>query len=316
MQIRQNLIVTARALAAAVVIVAIIGQPWTVQAAEAPCVADPERPSVRPVAPAAIAADLTEPFRYVPAEDDRAALLAEVASVVSEQAADGDAESCYLEKPARIASRVDFLSPFEFLVVTTFDQEPARRDALLDLYPSDPRGAIKQLGDAFPSPRAQATLTAFAYYDLATDRIRVNAAKVPPEQLRRVLVHEFWHAMPRARTWTERDGRTLRASGFWLQEQRAGRRDWMPFEDRRGLPYASYLLDEAMATYMETRHAGPSPFARHDLDEVRRFLERLMDVAGSDTVMRSYLESRPYELGALVEAHRSSFPDLEIAARP
>ena len=41
-----------------------------------------------------------------------------------------------------------------------------------------------------------------------------------------------------------------------------------------------------------------------------------MDVAGSDTVMRSYLESRPYELGVLVEAHRSSFPDLEIVARP
>ena len=195
--------VTVRALVAAVVIVAIVGQPSTVRAAEAPCVADPERPATRPVAPAAVAADLAEPFRYVPAGDDRAALLAEVASVVSEQAADGDAEPCYLEKPARIASRVDFLSPFEFLVLTVFDQEPARRDALLDLYPSDPRGAIKQLGETFPSPRAQATLTAFAYYDVDTDRIRVNAAKVPPEQLRRVLVHEFWHAMPRARTWTE-----------------------------------------------------------------------------------------------------------------
>jgi hypothetical protein len=316
MQIQPSMIVTVRALAAAAVIVAIVGQPSTVQAAEAPCVADPERPAVRPVAPAAVAADLAEPFRYVPSEDDRAALLAEVASVVSEQAADGDAEPCYLEKPARIASRVDFLSPFEFLVVTMFDQEPARRDALLDLYPSDPRGAVKQLGEAFPSPRAQATLTTFAYYDLATDRIRVNAAKVPPEQLRRVLVHEFWHAMPLARTWTERDGRTLRASGFWLQERRAGRRVWMPVEDRRGLPYASYLMDEAMATYMETRYAGPSPFVRHDLEQARQFLERLMDVAGSGTVLRSYLESRPYELGALVEAHRSSFPDLEIVARP
>ena len=159
-------------------------------------------------------------------------------------------------------------------------------------------------------------MAAFAYYDVNSDRIRVNTARVPTEQLRRVLVHEFWHAMPRARTWTEPDGRTLRASGFWLQEQRVGRRIWVPVEDRRGLPYASYLLDEAMATLMETRYAGPSQFARNDLQEVLGFLGRLMGVAGQGTVVRQYLESRPYELGALTEAHRSSFPDLEVVARP
>lgn len=285
-------------------------------AAAAPCDVDPERPFTRPVARAELAADLADPFKYVPTSTDRAALLADVAEVVRTQAAEVSADPCYLDKPARIAARVDFLSPFEFLVVTMFDQEPERRDALLDQYAADPRGAIKQLGEAFPSTRAQSTLAAFAYYDVNSDRIRVNAARVPPEDLRRVLVHEFWHAMPRARTWTEPDGRTLRANGFWLQEQRVGPRLWIPVEDRRGLPYASYLLDEAMATLMETRYAGPSRFARRDVLDVQAFLGRLMVLAGSPAVVRPFLESRPYELGTLAEVHRDSFPELEVVARP
>lgn len=303
-------------IAALATVLLAFAQPSTAYAAGAPCDSEPEQAAARPVAQPAVAADLSDPFKYVPVQIDQPALLAEVAQVVRAQAAEGAADPCYHEKPARIAARVDFLSPFEFLVYSMFDQEPAKRDALLDQYGSDPRGAIKQLGEAFPSTRAQATLAAFAYYDVTSDRIRVNAAKVPPEHLRRVLVHEFWHAMPRMRTWTEPDGRTLRASGFWLQEQRAGRRLWVPVEDRRGLPYASYLLDEAMATLMETRYAGPSQFSRRELEDVQRFLDRLIGVAGSGAVLREYLESRPYELGALTEAHRSSFPELEIVARP
>jgi hypothetical protein len=303
-------------LATLVLALVMIARPPTAVAAAAPCDIDPERPAARAVAPAEVAADLSEPFTYVPAKIDRAAVLADVVAVVRAQAAEGNADPCYLEKPARIAGRVDFLSPFEFLVVTLFDQETERRDALLDRYAVDPRGAIKALGEAFPSTRAQATMTAFAYYDVNSDRIRVNTARVPADQLRRVLIHEFWHAMPRARTWTEADGRTLRASGFWLQEQRHGRRIWIPVEDRRGLPYASYLLDEAMATLMEIKYAGPSPYARGDLLEVTGFLGRLMGVAGSDAVVRPYLESQPYELGALTEAHHASFPELEIVARP
>lgn len=304
------------ALAALVVALAMILRPSAAGAAAAPCDVDPEWPAARAVAPAEVAADLSEPFKYGPAQVDRAAVLADVVAVVRSQAAEGSADPCFLEKPTRIAGRVDFLSPFEFLVVTMFDHEPERRDALLDQYATDPRGAIKGLGEAFPSTRAQATMTAFAYYDVTSDRIRVNMARVPPDQIRRVLVHEFWHAMPRARTWTEPDGRTLRASGFWLQEQRQGRRVWIPVEDRRGLPYASYLLDEAMATLMETKYAGPSPYARADLLEVTGFLGRLMGVAGSDAVFRQYLESRPYELGALTVAHHDSFPELQVVARP
>jgi len=317
--LKQNLrilTVAVRLLPVLVAVLAVWSQPTVAKAAAAPCEVDPERQPVRAVAPAGVAANLSEPFTYVPAEIDRATLLADVAGAVRSQAAEGSADPCYLEKPARIAARVDFLSPFEFLVVSIFDQDPAKRDALLDQYATDPQGAIKGLGEAFPSTRAQATMTALAYYDLSSDRIRVNAARVPPEQLRRVLVHEFWHAMPRARTWTEPDGRTLRASGFWIQERRVGRRAWIPVEDRRGLPYASYLLDEAMAGLMETRYAGPSSFARGDLLEVQQFLGRLMGLAGNEAVVRPYLDSRPYEIGALAEAHRSSFPELEVVARP
>jgi hypothetical protein len=305
-----------RTLAVLLLAAALMVPPSAAWAAAAPCDVDPERPATRPVAPAGIAADLGEPFKYVPPATDRAALLTEVVEVVRAQAVEASADQCYLDKPARIAARVDFLSPFEFLVVTIFDQDPERRDALLDQYARDPRAAIKQLGEAFPSTRAQATMAAYAYYDVNSDRIRVNAARVPPEDLRRVLVHEFWHAMPRARTWIEPDGKTRRASGFWLQEQRTGPRLWIPVEDRRGLPYASYLLDEAMATLMETRYAGPSRFARGDVVEVQRFLGKMMDLVGSAAVLRPFLESRPYELGALAEAHRDSFPELEIVARP
>jgi len=305
-----------RVLVTVTVILGLAGQPTTARAAVAPCDVDPERPAAHAVAPAAIAADLSEPFKYAPADLDQAAVLADVAAVVQAQATEAQADGCFLEKPARIASRVDFLSPFEFLVVSIFDQEPERRDALLDQYATDPRGAIKGLGEAFPTPRAQAAMTAFAYYDVNSDRIRVNTARVPQDMLRRVLVHEFWHAMPHSRIWTEVDGRTIRASGFWLQEQRAGKRLWIPVEDRRGLPYASYLMDEAMATYMETKYAGPSQFARADLQEVQRFIGRLIGVAGNQTVMQQYLDSRPYEIGELAEAHRSSFPELDIVARP
>jgi hypothetical protein len=280
------------------------------------CDSEPEQPAVRPVAPAAVAAALTEPFAYAPNVQEQRTVVADVVQAVSRQAADLDLDGCYREKPQRIASRVDFLSPYEFLVVSMFDQEPARRDALLDQYAVDSKGAIKALGEAYPSTRAQAVLASYAYFDLASARIRVNAAKVPPAEIRRVLVHEFWHAMPQARTWTVADGRTLRASGFWLQEQRAGRRTWVPLEDRRGLPYASYLLDEAMATLMETRYAGPSRFARPDLQEVQGFLDRLIGVAGTGAVMSDFLGSQPYELGALAEAHRASFPELEPVARP
>ena len=296
-------------------LVASAPMPASVLAAPA-CTTTPERPTNRAVAPAAVAAGLSAPFAYQPDASEQAAALAEARRVVGRQAAELGVEACYREKPAEIAGRVDFLSPYEFLVYTTFDQDPQKRDALLDQYLTDPRGAIKGLGEVFPSTRAQATLATYAYYDLNSDRIRVNAAQVPPAELRRVLVHEFWHAMPRARSWSEADGKTLRASGFWLQEQLAGRRMWIPVEDRRGLPYASYLLDEAMATLMETRYAGPSKHARPELTEVQGYLDKLMSVASRDDVLRAYLGSQPDALVQITQSHRSQFPELEVLARP
>jgi hypothetical protein len=308
-----------RAIAASIALAALLfvtGPAPGALAVALPCDSDAEQPVTRPVAPASVAAGLQEPFSYAGPPADREAILADVAAVVAKQASELDADACFQQKPAVLAARIDFLSPFEFLAFSLYDLEPARRDALLDQYAIDPRGAIKTLGNAFPSTRTQAILASYAYFDVSSGRIRVNASKVPPDEIRRVLVHEMWHAMPVARTWTEGGSRTLRASGFWLQEQTGGRRLWVPVEERRGLPYASYLLDEGMASLMETRYAGPSRFARADLETVQRYLSRLIDVAGPSEVARQYLGSRPEGLVPLTETHRASFPDLEPVARP
>jgi hypothetical protein len=159
-------------------------------------------------------------------------------------------------------------------------------------------------------------LATYAYYDLDADRIFVNVAQVPQAELRRVLVHESWHAMPRLSTWTDQSGTPLRASGFWSQEHRAGPRAWLPVEDRGDLPYEPYLLNEGMATLMETRYAGPSRFAQKDVVQVQQFLAHLMEVAGPRDVMRSYLESKPDGLVAVVNAHRESLPELQPLAHP
>jgi hypothetical protein len=234
---------------------------------------------------------------------------------VRAQAVEVGADACYLEKVTSIAENVTFLSPFEFLTICLYDQDPPRRDALLDRYLSDPTGAVRDLAPLATSPRAQMTLSTYAYYNLESDRVLVNAAHVPAADLRRVLVHEAWHALPRVNRWNE-GGTTRRRTGFWTQEWRAGSNMWLPVEGRGDLPYEAYLLNEATATLMETRYAGPSRFAAKDVDQVRRFLEHLMQVGGPDDVMRPYLASQPAGLVALVDQHRASLPELQPVAHP
>jgi hypothetical protein len=292
-----------------------ISQPLPIVAADI-CAGPVLSAPARPIAPAAASVDLPAPFGYRPDSTDRAAVLANVAAVVRGQAEDLGAAGCYLGKPAAIAERVDFLSPYEFLVVTMYEQDHAHRDSLLDQYASDPRGAIQALAEHYPSNRAQSIMMNYAYFDIGSDRIRVNAARVPAADVRRVLVHEFWHAMPDTRVWREGADRTVRANGFWLQERRGNVPVWLPVDEQGGLPYQSYLLDEAMATMMETRYAGPSPMARREVDEVQAYLSRLMTLAGPADVLGSYLASEPHELEVLTEEHRASISAVEPLARP
>jgi len=271
---------------------------------------------MHPIAPAALAADLPQPFGYQPAGLDQAAVLREVADVVQRQAEDVGADPCFQQKASAIAQRIDFLSPFEFLVMSYYEQDPARRDALLDRYATDPHGAIADVAQIAPTPRAQMLMATYAYYSVESDHILVNVARVPPSELRRVLVHESWHSMPRTRTWTDTGGVGTRVSGFWTQERRAATRVWVPTEDRDELPFEPYLLNEGMATLMEVRYAGPSRFAQKDVEEVRMFLEHVMAVSGSDDVIRTYLDSQPDAFVAVVDAHRNSLPELEALAHP
>jgi hypothetical protein len=280
------------------------------------CRGNPNPIATRPVAPVANAANLAAPFGYQPADLDRAAVLRDVTDAVEQQAAALGIDACYQQKIPDIAQRTDFLSPAEFLIVSLYPRDTARRDALLDRYATDPHGVVADLAPTAPTPRAQMILATYAFYDLDADRIYVNVAQVPPSELRRVLVHESWHAMPHLSSWTDQAGTPFRASGFWSQVRRSGSRAWLPVEDRGNLPYEPYLLNESMASLMEARYAGPSRFAQKDVLQVQQFLSHLMDVAGPRNVMRSYLESQPDGLVALVDTYRDSLPELQLTTHP
>ncbi|MCC6173825.1 MAG: hypothetical protein IT305_00865 [Chloroflexi bacterium] len=285
-------------------------QQTAVQQPGAPCLPRPLQQPVRPIAPARLAADLPAPFAYTPRIHDTRGLLRDVAGVVAAQATDFGAPACYVERPQATVERVDFLSPFEFLVVSLFGQDPERRDGLLDRYADDPHAAIRELGESFPSPKGQLSLTSFAYYDLDADRIRVNSAALPPGEARRVLVHELWHAMPDQRRWSGPNGVLYRGNGFWVQQRGDGHRAWIPVEEHPGLPYPQYLLDEGMAVLMELRFAGPSRYHHPDVLDVQRLLDHLIGLAEPGEVLGLFLTSHVDLLGALIETNRSRLPEL------
>jgi hypothetical protein len=267
------------------------------------------------IADPALASRLPEPFAFQPWQGDRGEILDHVAATVSQQAADAGAVSCFRHKAPSIAERVDFLSPFEFLVATAYESDPAARDSALETYGRDPQQAVQAINPIYPSPRAEMILTNLAYYDLSADRIRVNLGRLAERNAARVLVHEFWHAMPAARSWNGSDGTSFRASGFWVQKLAPNGRTWMPVDNLQGLPFPPFLLAEGMATLMETRFAGPTPSPRPDIEAARRFLDHADQVVGEQEVMRLYLESQPDEFSSVAQAHRGQLPELSADAR-
>ncbi len=289
------------ALSAALVLATPAASAWADGPADCSLAQTAEPPFVGERAPAA---DLGPPFGFTPWTGDRQELLRRVVEVVAQQAAELGAPSCFQRKPEALAARVDFLSPFDFLVLTYYDSEPATRDALLQAYGRDPRQAIRDLSPIYPSPRADMILATVAYYDLDSDRIRVNRGKLSEADAPRVLVHEFWHAMPLTRVWTQPDGTIYRASGFWTQQRRGDGRIWQAVDGPTGLPFPPYLFDEAMATMMEVRFAGPLPYARRDLDQAVVFMTRLTDLAAPGEIIQLYLESRPLDFYNLLASHR------------
>jgi hypothetical protein len=284
--------------------------------AAAPAGCPAQRPSEPPrIAAPSAAEGLPRPFAFQPWRDDPRKLLGRTAEAVVAQADASGVDACFRSKPASIVERVDLLSPFEFLAIASTGADREERDALLAAYERDPREAIRRLGPLYPSPKGEMLLATLAYYDVDADRIRVNLGMVGQDLAPRVLVHEFWHAMPDARAWDGAGGEAFRATGFWTHERKPGTRTWVPLDDANGLPFPPYLLDEAMATAMETRFAGPPPRPRPDLDAAQRFLDRLMAVAGQADVMRAYLDSRPADLKAMVESHRAELADVLAPVR-
>jgi hypothetical protein len=245
---------------------------------------------------------------------DRTAALAEARAVVARQAGEVGASPAHVARVAAVAERTSFQDPYEFLVTSYFERDPDRRDALLALYARDPRAAVRELGPAFPSPRAEMILATLAYYDIEADRVRVNLGRVTETDATRVLVHELWHALPDVRTWRDGAGLTHRATGFWSQARRPGAATWEAEDDPRGLPYAPYLLNEALAARMEAAHAGPPPFTRPDLEAASGFLARLIEAAGPQEVMRTYLASDPAALRELARRHRAAVPEIDAPA--
>src|SRR5207249_8044696 len=159
-------------------------------------------------------ASLSRPFQAAAWPVDHAALLADAQRRAADELAQSDAPACYAAMLPSIASRVAFLSPFEFLVVGYYDHDPATRDALLRLYRDDPQQAERRLSGIWPSPRAEMLVRTRAFFDLDTNQVYLNTGAVEPELATNVLVHEFWHALANVRLSRAADGTLSRTTGF------------------------------------------------------------------------------------------------------
>ncbi len=89
-----------------------------------------------------------------------------------------------------------------------------------------------------------------------------------------------------------------------------------PGDGRDGCEQArATTKNEAMATRMEVRYAGPLRFKRPDLEGADAFLARLTQAAGSADVMHAYLGSQPAELTELARRHRAALAEFGTIAR-
>jgi hypothetical protein len=246
---------------------------------------------------------LPAPFSQVEWGVDRATLLTGAQARAADQLAEIGASPSYAARLPWIAERVAFLAPFEFLVVSCYGRAPETRDRLLALYRDDPRRALHEIAEIWPSPRAELQIQVPAYYDLDADQIFVNTARVAPEMAPRVVVHEMWHALADLRPGQLPDGTPARSSGFWTQVKIDGGRSWRPLDERLDDGVPTFLMNEALAVTMEVdatglQHQGLYPELTAAIDA----LQRLIDVEGRDEVLRLYLASRSDQLKLVARA--------------
>jgi hypothetical protein len=258
------------------------------------------RGAVEPAGPDERLAQLPPPFDSQPWSIDRTGLLREARECVAAELEAIDAPGCFAAQLPSIAERTALLSPFEFLVVGYYKYDLSRRDELLQAYRSDPRQALRQLTEIWPSPRAEMLVTTPAFFDLDADQVFVNTAVVTEDRALNVLAHEFWHALATVRLdqWT--DGSQTRTTGFWTEVRPAGGQVWRALEEKTENGVSTYLMNEAVAIEMEVTATGRQHNSlRSDLRQALDTLHELFDAVGSQKVLQLYLESRSSELKTL-----------------
>ena len=245
-------------------------------------------------------AELPAPFSSQPWASDSGRLLWEARESVSAELEGVGAADCFAARLPTIAERTALLTPFEFLVVGYYKYDQARRDTLLQVYRSDPRQALREIGEIWPSPRAEMLVTTPAFFDLDADQIFINTAVVTEDQAPNVLAHEFWHALATVRLDQRADGGLTRTSGFWTEVRQAEGQVWRPLDEKIEQGVSTYLMNEAVAIEMEVAATGREHRSlRPDLRQALDALHRLFSTNGRDEVIQLYLDSRSSELRQL-----------------
>jgi hypothetical protein len=244
-------------------------------------------------------------------------VLANAAGIVSDQLETYPALSAYQPRLQRAVQRVSFVDPLEYLIHVVYDRKPAQREQALMLLLEDPSLALGKLADdrLWPSARAELVLDSKAHFDTDDDRVLVNLGATSEHEALTVVVHELWHALPEHRYSSDSEGRTVLTTGFW-SERWQDALGWVGDEDRHGLIFATYLLDEAMAYRLEWRGMNKEPQTHDDVRRAASFLERVESRLGAERLLTLYLLSDQSGFFQAVHEQREALPEFFATSGP
>ena len=291
-----------RLLLSLVAALALGASPAPARAAEAPCAPAAGGTALTAAPPDDRTASLPGVFQPRARSIDQERLLTQTQRLVLQGLAEIDAPDCYAALVPTIAERTVFLSPFEFLIVSRYDNDWNTRDSILRLYRDDPRQAMREITSFWPSNQAELLIRSPGFFDPDANQVMLNLGELTEDRALNVMVHEFWHALTDIHVERQADGTLLRTSGFLTEQQPVGGQGWQPVNERIAGGIPTYLMNEAAAIEMEVAATGHDHLGmRSDLAAATATLHHLFDVSGREHVMQLYLESRSGELKDLAE---------------